>query len=167
MSQLDLARVFTTRPAIVVVIVAVSAFGLWVAQPRSAEQRLEAAEQLLAGVTVTATVASSSLAATDATADFGITEGIRLVRVRIVDELDLQVRLESSQDVTLAEAPRVCIVGPFWAPDDAGLSDRCWGAPDLEPVLATHLATDPQGHGVLVAGDPIDLQISLRRGDVR
>ena len=108
-----------------------------------------------------------SLMATEAVADFGIEEGVRLVRVRILDELDLEVRIETTETLTLAAPPRVCLVGPYSAPDDAGLSDRCWGEPDLGGLLAEELTTDAAGHPMLIAGQPIVLSAALRRGDVR
>ena len=105
--------------------------------------------------------------ATDAIADFGIDEGIRLVRVRIVSELRLSIRLEADHDVALAEPARLCIVGPYSAPDDAGLSDPCWGSPDPGELLAAQLESDPAGHPVLSADRPILVAASLVRGDAR
>lgn len=139
----------------------VGGMSLWAcaAQPSSAEDTP-------AEVRVSATVVASSLAATDAIADFGIEEGVRMVKVRIVDELQMELRIETEGSVSLAGPPRVCLVGPFWAPDDAGLTDRCWGEPDLGGLLAAHLATDVAGHPMF--GDrPIVLAAKLRRGDVR
>ncbi len=121
----------------------------------------------MAGVHVSATVTSSSLAVTSAIADFGISEGIHLVRVRILDELGLDVRLAADIEVVLATPPRICLVGPFSAPDDAGLSDPCWGTPDLEDALAAHMPADTDGHYLLVAGSPIDVKATLQRGSVR
>lgn len=120
-----------------------------------------------AQVHISTTVVASSLAATDAIADFGIEEGIRMVRVRILDELQLELGVEVEGRVILAGPPRVCLVGPFWAPDDAGLTDRCWGEPDLGGLLAARLATDTAGHPVLDEGHPIRLAATIRRGDVR
>lgn len=137
------------------------------APPRSPEQRDEAARDLLAGVRVWLTVVTSSLAATSAFADFGLVSGVHLVRVRIVDQLRLELRIEAGRDVALAGPPRVCLVGPHWAPDDAGLSDRCWGEPDFEALLAAKLAVDGAGHPVLQARTSIVLDAALRRGQVR
>ena len=94
------------------------------------------ADELIDGITVTANVEGSSLGATQAIADFGLEEGIRMVPVRIVEDLALEVRLETPRDVVLAGAPRLCLTGPFWNPLDAGLDDRCWGDPDLAALLA-------------------------------
>ena len=121
----------------------------------------------LAEVRVAATVVASSLAATDAIADFGIAEGVRMVKVRIVDELQMELRIETEGSVVLAAPPQVCLVGPFSAPDDAGLTDRCWGEPDLGGLLAAELATDAAGHPILGGDSPIIVVANLRRGDVR
>ena len=139
----------------------------WVAlQPRTPGERLEAARQIAAGIHVTSTTTGSSLLATSAIADFGIGADVRLVRVRIVDELRLELRIQSDLEITLAAPPRLCLVGPFSAPDDAGLSDRCWGEPDLSSELAQRVETR-DGRPSLAAGRPIDVSVTLRRGDVR
>ena len=109
----------------------------------------------------------SSLGATQAIADFGLEEGIRMVPVRIVEDLALEVRLETPRDVTLAEAPRLCLTGPFWNPLDAGLSDRCWGDPDLAALLTEAMPADADGRVTLRAGSPVVLQADLARGDER
>ncbi|MGH3118150.1 MAG: hypothetical protein ACRDQ2_13760 [Gaiellales bacterium] len=119
------------------------------------------------GIRVSATVLGSSLAATGAIADFGIDEGVRMVNVRILDELRLELHIETERDVPLATVPKVCLVGRGWAPDDAGLSDRCWGEPDLERVVAAQLAMDAAGQAVLLADHPVEVVVTLRRGDVR
>jgi len=137
------------------------------AQPRSPEERLRAARESLAEVRVSASVVASSLVATHAIADLGIEEGVRMVKVRILDELQMELRVETGGRVALVGPPRVCLVGPFWAPDDAGLSDRCWGEPDLGELLAAQLTTDAAGHTTLEADRPIVLAARLRRGDVR
>jgi hypothetical protein len=77
------------------------------------------ARELVAGVTVSATVADVSLVAASGSADFGIEEGVRRVNVRVVDELALELRIESAQDVVLADPPFVCLIGPSgirWMP---------------------------------------------------
>ncbi len=135
--------------------------------PRSPEQRQEAARDVLSGVRVAATVVVSSLAAASAIADFGIEGGVRLVRVRIIDELHLELRIETARDVAFASPPEVCLVGPYSAPDDAGLSDRCWGEPDLGALVAAKLATDGAGHPALQARRSIVVDAPLRRGQVR
>ncbi len=101
---------------------------------------------------ISATVVDRTLAATEAVADLGIDEGVRMVRVRIVDELDLEVQVQSPEVLTLAAPPLVCLVGPYSAPDDAGLSDRCWGEPDLGQLLADQLPLDDAGHPTVQGG---------------
>ncbi len=134
---------------------------------RSPEQRRAAAEDALSGVHVSATVVLSSLAAASAIADFGLDGGVRLVRVRIMDELHVELRIEAERDVALAGPPEACLVGPYSAPDDAGLSDRCWGEPDLGALVAAAPAIDGAGHPALLAGRPIVVDAPLHRGQVR
>ena len=64
------------------------------------------ADELIEGVTVTASVEDSTLGATQAIADFGLEEGIKMVPVRIVEDLVLEVELASERDVTFAAPPR-------------------------------------------------------------
>ena len=64
------------------------------------------------------------MSATQAIADFGLEEGIRMVPVRIVEDMVLEVELAAERDVTFAAAPRLCLTGPFWNPLDAGLDDH-------------------------------------------
>ncbi len=87
--------------------------------------------------------------------------------MRIVDGLHLKVSVEAPTSITLAGPPRVCVVGPYSAPDDAGLSDRCWGDPDLGTLMAAQLPTDPFGHPQILADRPVAMDVALRRGDVR
>jgi len=117
-----------------------------------------------AAVRVSVTLKDRSLAATSAVADFGIKQGIRMVRVRILDDLEIQVQIASDTTITLAGPPVVCLVGPFSAPDDAGLADRCWGDPDLRALVAAQLSTDATGHPMLQAGHPIAVDAVLHRG---
>ena len=153
--------------ALLVLVAAGAGIWVWSSQPRTELERRRAAEDLVAGVRASVTVTSSSLAVTSAIADFGIAGGIHLVRVRILNELVLDGRLVADTEVVLARPPRICLVGPFSAPDDAGLSDPCWGAPDLEAAFTAHLAADADGHYLLAPGSPIDVTATLRRGDVR
>jgi hypothetical protein len=125
------------------------------------------AAELIDGISVSASVDESSLGATQAIADFGIDEGIRMVPVRIVEGLGLEVRLETPRDVTLAGAPRLCLTGPFWNPLDAGLDDRCWGDPDLARLLSDAVPADADGRVRLRAGSPVVLRVDLARGDER
>ncbi len=126
-----------------------------------------AARDLASAIAVTVTVDDSSLLAGRAIADFGIGNEVRLVRVRIVDGLRLTVRLSSDVDVELARGPTACLVGPYSAPDDAGLSIPCWGEPDLGLELAAQLATTSIGQPILRADRPVELVVDLRRGEVR
>ncbi len=87
--------------------------------------------------------------------------------MRIVDGLHLKVSIEAPASITLARPPKVCLVGPYSAPDDAGLSDRCWGDPDVGALLAAQLPTDASGHSQIPAEQPIDVDAALERGDVR
>ena len=125
------------------------------------------ADELIDGITVTASVNGSSLGATQAIADFGLEEGIQMVPVRIVEDLALEVRLETTRDVTLAGAPRLCLTGPFWNPLDAGLADRCWGDPDLAERLVQAMPAGADGRVTLRAGSPVVLPADLARGDER
>ncbi len=68
--------------------------------------------------------------------------GIRLVRVRIVDSLDLGITLVGESGITLAEPPVLCLYWIDAAPDDAGLESPCWGTPDPSSELAALLARD-------------------------
>jgi len=125
------------------------------------------AEQALTGLHLTPRVTGSSLIATMAFADLGVDVGLGSVRVRIVDTLSLAVELKADQDVVFAERPKVCLVGPFSAPDDAGLSDPCWGEPDLASAMAQVMPTDPGGRPMLRAGDGVSVALDLRRGEAR
>jgi hypothetical protein len=89
------------------------------------------------------------------------------VRVRIIDRLDVEVRVETDDDVWLAADPRICLVGPYAAPDDAGLEDRCWGEPDLAATLVAQMARDAEGHPGLRAGSPLVVRTTIERGDTR
>ena len=104
-------------------------------QPRSPAQRAAEANALRAGIRVTPTVESVSLVATKALADYGIGQHVGLVRVRIVEQMRLRLEVSSERDMDFAEKPKVCLVGPDSAPDDAGLEDRCWGDPELGRLL--------------------------------
>jgi hypothetical protein len=151
-----------------IVVLGLVAAAAWITlQPRTPEQRAAAATELVAAVQVSATISASSLLATNAIADFGIAGGIRSVHVRIVDGLRLDVRVESLRDIVLAEPPRLCLVGPYSAPDDAGLTDRCWGEPDLAALFSAKVPRDATGHLMLGPGSPIALSVPLQRGTSR
>lgn len=150
-------------------LLAALAVGAWLGPlaPRTPAQRATAATDLLAAVHVSTTLTGSSLLATQAVADFGVGNSVGLVTVRIVEELAIEAQIVSDRDVTLATAPRFCLVGPFAAPDDAGLSDRCWGEPDLGESMADRLPRDPGGRWLLPAGVRTDIAVTIHRGGVR
>ncbi len=152
---------------LLLLLVVIAGVAAWATQPRTPQQRAELAGQLAAAIHVTATVKGSSLLATNAIADFGISSGIRLVRVRIVDELQVDVRIDTAKDITFAAPPRLCLVGPYSAPDDAGLTDRCWGEPDVTALFAAQLTTDGGGRSMLTTAMPIAISVTLHRGTTR
>jgi hypothetical protein len=125
-------------------------------------------DAVLGRIKLTPTAGDAALVATGAIADFGVNGGgARQVRVRIVDSLDVGVGITTDRDITLAEPPIICLVGPYSAPDDAGLSSPCWGQPDLTSLLLPKLAQDAAGHYLLSAGQPIELDAQLNRGTER
>jgi len=118
-------------------------------------------------VHVTPTVANTALVATGSFADFGVKGGgARLVRVRIVDSIEVGLRVASDHELVLAEPPVVCLVGPYSAPDDAGLESPCWGDPDLSALLTAKLTQNSDQHYVL-GTTPIELDTTLQRGTQR
>ncbi len=120
-----------------------------------------------AAITVTAAATPVTVAGSHAIAD-ALGALPELVPVIVIDSLDLTVRLVAAEDVILAGPPRLCLVGPNSAPDDAGLIDRCWGEPDPGAALAPVLArTAGGGRPMLRAGEPVDLRATVGRGDVR
>ena len=135
--------------------------------PPVADDPAAVARELASHVRVEASVARSSNGVIRASADFGIEEGVRAVPVRIVEDLDLRLTITTDREIAFATPPRVCLVGPFWNPLDAGLSDRCWGEPDLGHMVADALRGDDGGDLRLEAGDRIDLDGTIERGDER
>ncbi len=135
--------------------------------PLTPAQREAAVGELAGNVHAEAVAEAVALSVIRASADFGIEEGVRAVPIRIVDHLDLRVRISADQDVRLVGLPRVCLVGPFWNPLDAGLSDRCWGEPDLGQVIAGKLPADAAGGVTLRATTPFELAIAIGRGEER
>jgi hypothetical protein len=121
----------------------------------------------LSAVHVTPTVGGTSLVATGAFADFGVNGGgARQVRVRIVDSMELDLQIAADQEIVLAEAPVLCLVGPYSAPDDAGLESPCWGEPDLSALLAAELTLNADDHYVL-STTPVNVSTTLQRGTQR
>lgn len=155
------------RTAITVAVVAIFVGACASSPSPTPPDREAAARSLLAGIHITASVSDVRLDATGAIADLGVSGGVHLVRVRIVDELTIALEVSADRAVAFAEAPRVCLVGPDSSPDDAGLSDPCWGEPDLGGPFAAQLTTDASGHPTLEAGKPVTVTMPLKRGDVR
>lgn len=119
-----------------------------------------------ASVAVTAGARPTAIAISHAIADaLGSVPG--LVEVQVVDALALSVAITAADDLVLAGPPRLCLVGPFAAPDDAGLIDRCWGDPDPGAALAPAMPRDAAGHPMLPAGVPVALDATIARGEVR
>jgi hypothetical protein len=146
---------------LLVLLIAALAWGAgWLG--RSPEQRLQTAREQLTGIHLSATVTSVTLEAANAIAD-DFEQGVRQVRVRIVDRLELDLEIRTDRDVAFGAPPQLCLVGPDPAPDDAGLESPCWGNPDLSGFLAAHLTTDAVGHPMLPAGS-IHIESTLIRG---
>jgi hypothetical protein len=152
-------------------ILAAAFFGgavvLWWAATQSPEAREAAAEGMLAAIHVRADATEPTLLATRAVADFGIGQKVGLVVVRILDGITLDIEISADRDIVLAGPPSLCFFGPDPAPDDAGLSDRCWGEPDLTASLRGDVELEPDGHVILGAADPLHLELRLERGDRR
>lgn len=152
---------------VLVVAAALAAIGTWrlstdTSLPAPPTDEGELRSRLHVSVGVTGTTLAAAGAITDS-----FESGVRRVIVRVVDELDLEVRFEADRSMTLPGLPYLCLVGPFWAPDDAGLSDRCWGDPDLAGIVATHLPEGEGGTVRLEAAQSKEVTARLRRGDVR
>jgi hypothetical protein len=133
----------------------------------SEADRARTADALAAGLRAEVSVTGSRLLATRAVADFGIDQPVRLVLVRIADELVLDVRIEASTEMLLQGPIVACLVGPDAAPDDAGLESPCWGEPDLGPLIEAQLPRDAEGRLRLAPGAPVVVRASLRRDDAR
>jgi hypothetical protein len=131
----------------------------------SSAQAEAAAMELVRGIEAEIEVAEPTLVAAAATADFGIEEGLRRVVIRVVDGMRVQLTLRSETVVPLAEPPGLCLVGPFWNPLDAGLSDRCWGDPDFATVVAP--PPDKAGDGPRLAQGSTTVESALTRGHER
>ena len=153
--------------ALVVLILAVVLWATRAPPPRSAEERDAAATELLAGIRISTHISGSSLAASKALVDFLAEDDVRLVLVRVVDELNLEVQIETSQAVAFKDPPTFCLIGPFAAPDDAGYSSPCWGTPEVGALLAAQLPVDGAGHPTFPAGEPMVLSATVQRGGQR
>ncbi len=115
---------------------------------------------------VTAEVRATDLVAAGAITD-SLESGVRRVMVRVVDQMELAVTFESQDALTLSEPLYLCLVGPYAAPDDAGLSDRCWGEPDLATLVGAKMSRDADGSIRLEAGEPVVVSAVIGRGDER
>jgi hypothetical protein len=168
MAMFDIRRVRNrdTRISVLVVAAIVAlAWSAWTAITSSGGEGADhrATPDPRGRVVVSATIVNPRLVATRALTDFGPDVGARYVAVRILAEVDLEVHLIADADMVLATYPRLCLIGPFSMPGYAGLSDACWGAPDLGPLLRAHLMTDADGRPVLRAGREVTLRATLAR----
>jgi hypothetical protein len=156
------------RAALASVLLAGGVALIWIGlRSPSAEERAATADSMAAAIEATVSVHDSRLLAARAIADFGVGGDVRLVLVRIVDELTIEIRIESSLDLQLAAPIRACLVGPDPAPDDAGLEDRCWGEGQQGDRLDLELARDDAGRHLLLAGVRSTHTIEVGRGDLR
>jgi len=133
----------------------------------SPEERQAAADALVAGIDATVTVDGGTLLATRAVADFGLDQPVRLVLVRIADELQVAVGLVSTSDVVLGGPIVACLVGPDAAPDDGGLESPCWGEPEIGPLIEAQLPRGDDGRLRIAAGSPVIVETAVRRGELR
>lgn len=156
------------RAALASVLLVAGVALVWIGlRSPTVEERAATADAMAAAIETTVTVNASRLLAARAIADFGVGGDVRLVLVRIVDELTLEIRIESSLDLELAAPIRACLVGPDPAPDDAGLEDRCWGEGREGERLSLDLAHDDAGRHLLLAGEPSTHTIDVGRGALR
>jgi hypothetical protein len=139
----------------------------WRTVPLTPQQREAAARQQVSGIRISTRVPDSTLAASKALVDFLATNDVRLVLVRIVDDLRLEIHVESDQAVALGEPPSFCVIGPYSAPDDGGYSSPCWGTPDLGELVLPQLPTDGAGHPMIPAGRDLVLSATVQRGGLR
>ncbi len=107
----------------------------------------------------------ATLASAAAFAD-SLDTGVSLVRVRIVDSLDVSITLASDTGVVLAGPPELCLAWVYAAPDDAGLVSPCWGVPDPSAELASLMARDDGTWG-LDRGRTVAVHARMTRGGGR
>lgn len=168
MAIFEARRVDRRRPRLApLVAVAMVVFGwsAWTATPSAPPEHAPLATlgTQPGRVAVSASFANPRLVATRALVDFGLDAGARYVGVRILSGVDLEVVLQADTDVVLSSYPDLCLIGPFAMPDYAGLSEPCWGRPDLSDVVRARLPTDAQGRPVLRANRAVTLHASLVR----
>jgi hypothetical protein len=125
------------------------------------------AQTLVAGIRVSVTVKDAALAVMSALADFGIEGGTRQVDVRVVKELQLELRIDTERLVVLEDEPIVCLRGPFYRAPVSTVSDPCWGEPDLTAVLKGELLGNSDGRPVLSNRQAVTVEVSLARTDAR
>jgi hypothetical protein len=116
---------------------------------------------------ISTSVSGSSLAASKGLVDFMAENDTRLVLVRIVDDLDLEVRVATEQAVAFREPPSFCLIGPYSAPQDAGYESGCWGTPDIGKLLAAELPTDDAGHAMFPPDRELVMSATMQRGGLR
>jgi len=153
--------------ALVVVVFGLVLWGIEVRPPRSAAEREVAARELVSRIRISTNVLGSTLAASKALVDLLPENDVRLVLVRIVDDLDLEVNIQTDEAIAFREPPSFCLIGPFSAPDDAGYTSPCWGTPDLGELLAAQLPTDGAGNTMFPAGSAVVLPATVNRGGLR
>lgn len=156
----------------IAVVIVIAGIALWRGAPPpppplTAAQREAAAAEMVSGLHISTSVSDSTLAASKALVDFMMQNDTRLVLVRIVDVLDLEIRIETSQTIAFDAPPSFCLVGPDSAPDDGGYTSPCWGAPDLGGLIVAQLPTDPAGHPTFPGGDGSVLSATVERGGRR
>jgi hypothetical protein len=153
-------RLRSSLRTLVIGLTILAAFGCTPSpSPISSADAEAAALELVRGIEAEVEATEPALVAARATADFGIEEGLRIVTIRVVEKMGLTISLASADDVVLAAPPGLCVVGPFWNPLDAGLSDRCWGSPDL---------TEISGLGPMLSADGSStLEATISRGGGR
>lgn len=120
------------------------------------------------GIDLRASVVPSgpaSLASAAAIAD-SLDTGISLVRVRIVDSLEVGITLASGAGVVLARPPELCLAWVDAAPDDAGLESPCWGIPDPSAEVASLMALGDGTWG-LAPGQGVAVHARMTRGGGR
>ncbi|MFN8621820.1 MAG: hypothetical protein U0869_13900 [Chloroflexota bacterium] len=123
-------------------------------------------DQLTLPVDVQVSARPTAIVEARATAD-QLSSLPQLVPVTVIDTLEVTVRLEATEDLDLAGPPALCLVGPYSAPDDAGVIDRCWGSPDLGAALQAVLPGTEAGVTRLPAHQPVEVTATIARGDVR
>jgi hypothetical protein len=150
-----------------VLVAAVLAAACTASPTSTPTDRAATLKELRDGIRPSVSVKSDVLVATIAFADPDVDLPPKPVRVRIVDRLDLEARVETAHDVSLASDPRFCLVGPYSAPNEGGLEDPCWGDPDLSALMLAQMPRDAAGHPMFRAGSPLTVATTIARGESR